>query len=63
MKDKEKTLIAVRLNKSKTEILWLVLLLGIFGVLLAILGGIQYALCLDKSPDMTMAECFRGVRK
>ena len=59
MKDDQVTMIEkIKISRSKIEILWLFLLLGIFFAAMLIFGGLQYIFCLDKNPDATMVECF-----
>lgn len=58
MTDEEKTIFAVRLNKSKTELVWLLLLLLVFALVMTIIGYLQYNVCVDKNPDVTLRECF-----
>jgi hypothetical protein len=58
LSDEEKTMFAVKLNRSHTEVVWLILLLaGLFSVF-AVIGGFQYYNCYKDDPDVTVRQCF-----
>ncbi len=64
MKRDEITMIEkIKVSRSKVEILWLCLLLGIFFAVMVVLGGLQYIVCLDAKPDITMSDCFSWRKK